>query len=368
MPAHPLPRLAAALLALGLAGLAPSARALDFVLVDIGTTPMTAQQFAAIQTAASYWTQRLDDHVTVYLGVAFSDLGANVLADTRADRTTLSWGDLRGHLAADASSATDASAVGHLQAGTALSFQATQGDLTTRFDNDASVNNRLLYVNTANAKALGLATVNDATTPDARISFANAFAGEFAYARVNGQVPAGKTDFITVAEHEIGHALGFLSGVDDVDFCLSHAAQCGLSGTAGRFEDTPWYLPLDLFRYSAPNALDVAVGGAPYFSVDGGATALASFSTGVAHGNGAQASHFGIGTPTLMQPYVSSGASYNAECPRPDGAGRHRLEPRRRRARAPPLCAADRRPGRHRPGAPAAAAPLRLSASGSPGP
>ncbi|MFX7977167.1 NF038122 family metalloprotease, partial [Acinetobacter baumannii] len=83
-----------------------------------------------------------------------------------------------------------------------------------------------------------------------------------------------KTDFITVAEHEIGHALGFVSGVDDIDFCIDNSAQCGLSNTVGRFENAPWYTPLDLFRYSAPGVLNVAVGGSPYFSVDGGATSI----------------------------------------------------------------------------------------------
>lgn len=314
MPARRPLRPAALLLALGLTGLAPAARALDIVLTDTGSTPMSAQQFAALQTAAGYWESRIGDKVTVYLSVSFSDLGANVLASTRSDKVTIGYADLRSRLATDASSAVDASAVAHLQAGPALSFVATQGDLSTRLDNDGSANNRLLYLHSANAKALGLTTVNDAGTPDARISFANAFAGSFAYDRVDGHIPAGQTDFITVAEHEMGHALGFYSGVDDIDFCVDHAAQCGTSTGADRFEDAPWYFPLDLFRYSAPGTLNVAVGGnpLPYFSVDGGATAIESFSSGAAHGNGAQASHFGIGSPTLMQPYVADGASYDA--------------------------------------------------------
>lgn len=305
-------RPAALLLALAIAGLAPHAQALNFVITDIGSTPMSAQQFAAIQTAANYWKSQLSDNVTVYLGVSFSDLDANVLATTRSDKIAVNYDSLRSRLTTDATSGIDASAVGHLQAGPSLSFVATQGDLTNHFDNDGSANNRQLYVNTANAKALGLSTVNDATAPDARISFANAFAGDFAYSRVGGHIPAGQTDFITVAEHEIGHALGFISGVDDIDFCIGHASQCGLPNTASRFENAPWYLPLDLFRYSAANTLNLAVGGVPYFSLDGGVTMLESFSTGTYNGNGSQASHFGLNTPTLMQPFVNNGQSYDA--------------------------------------------------------
>lgn len=300
---------AALALALGLAGLAPAAQALNIVLTDIGTTPMSAQQFGALQTAANYWQTQFSDNVTVYLSVSFGDLGGNVLASTFADHTPVSYGQLRGLLQADARSATDFSAVGHLQTGNALSFIATQNNLSTRLDNDGSTNNSQLYLNTANAKALGLSTVNNTGTPDARITFANAFASSFAYARVGGQVPGNQTDFITVAEHEIGHALGFVSGVDDIDYCLGHADQCG---TAGGFDNSPWFYPLDLFRYSATGTLNLAVGGSPYFSVDGGATHIQTFSTGIYHGDGSQASHFGNSPLTLMRPFVNKGQSYDA--------------------------------------------------------
>ena len=306
------PRPAAFALALGLAALAPSAQALDFVLTDVGTTPMSTQQFSAIQSATAYWKSQLTDSVTVYLNVSFSNLGTNVLASTNSNELTLNYTDLRSRLVADARSVTDLSAVSHLQPGPALSFMATQGDGTVRFDNDGSVNNSVLNLTTANAKALGMSPTTSTGTPDATINFANAFAGSFAYARINGQVPSTQMDFITVAEHEIGHALGFVSGVDGIDYCLSYPAQCGIPATVNRFENMPWYYPLDLFRYSAPNTLNVSVGGSPYFTVDGGTTAIQSFSTGAIHGNSWQASHFGPNALTLMRPFVSNGQSYDA--------------------------------------------------------
>jgi hypothetical protein len=305
-------RPAAFALALGLAGLAPTAHALNIVLNDIGATPMSAEQLGAFQTAANYWSGKLTDNVTVYVDIAFSNLGANVLGSTGSARTVINYSSLHSSLATDAKSATDALAVASLPVGSALSFYATQGDLTTRFDNDGSTNNKQFVINTANLKALGLNAGTNAGNPDARIEFANAFASDFAFTRINGGVPANKIDFITVAEHEIGHALGFVSGVDAIDVCVSHVAQCGLSGLANEFESDPWYTPLDMFRYSAAGKRDVTLGGSPYFSVNGGVTTIQPFSTGREHGNGQQASHFGTSVITLMRPFVSNGQSYDA--------------------------------------------------------
>lgn len=306
-------RPAALTLALGLAGLTPGAQALNIVLTDVGSTKMSAEQLGAFQTAANYWSSRLTDNVTVYVNIAFNDLGSGILGSASSSFTTINYSQLRSHLVSDAKGATDALALANLQAGPALSFHATQGDLTSRFDNDGSTNNTLLGINTANLKALGMDAGTNSAVPDASITFANAYAGNFAYARgSNGQVASNKIDFITVAEHEIGHALGFVSGVDDIDSCVGANNQCGLPNTASRFETDWWYYPLDLFRYSAAGKLDMTVGGSPYFSVDGGATAIQAFSTGRTNGNGQQASHFGTSVVTLMRPFVGPGQSYDA--------------------------------------------------------
>jgi hypothetical protein len=304
-------RPAALALALGLGALPPAAQALNIVLTDVGTTKMSAAQLNAFQTAATYWSTQLTDNVTVYVNIAFDNLPTNVLGSTTSSYVGLGYGALRSSLISDARSTTDALAVASLSSGTAASFWATQGDLSSRFDNDGSRNNSVFALTTANAKAIGLNPGTDANSPDATIKFANAYAGSFAFTRAGG-VAANKVDFITVAEHEIGHSLGFVSGVDNIDYCVSHTAQCGLSGAANEFENDVWYSPLDLFRYSAMGKRDVTLGGSPYFSVDGGATAIELFSTGVDHGNGWQASHFGPNVLTLMRPFVGNGQSYDA--------------------------------------------------------
>lgn len=300
-------RPAALALALGFAGLAPSAHALNIVLRDISSTPMTAEQLGAFQQAANYWSSKLTDNVTVYVDIGFNALGPNILGSTSSSALAFDYSRVRSALVSDAKSAADATAVSHLQTGSSLSFYATQSDLSTRLDNNNTTNNRSLVVNTANLKALGIDPQTTANNPDATIIFATGFASSFAYSRVNGQVPGNKTDFITVAEHEIGHALGFVSGVDSIDECLAANNSCKNS-----FETQAWYTPLDLFRYSAAGKLDVTVGGSPYFSLDGGTTAIESFSTGAFNGNGWQASHFGTSVVTLMRPFVGDGQSYDA--------------------------------------------------------
>jgi hypothetical protein len=299
--------------ALSLGFLAPSAHALTFVLNDVSAGGMSAQQLNAFQTAANFWSSKFSDPVTVYLDIGFNNLGPNILGSTGSNYVATTYSNIHGALAADATSALDATAMAHMQSGSALKFWATQGDGTARFDNDGSINNTWLGLTTANAKAMGFGVGTNGANPDASIVFANAYAGDFVYTR-SGGVPADKIDFITVAEHEIGHALGFTSGVDGIDYCMAPTpgAACDIGNGADRFEDGAWYTPLDMFRYSAPGVADVRVGGSPYFSVDGGLTNIAAFSTGTEHGNGWQASHFGPGQVNLMRPFVGDGESYDA--------------------------------------------------------
>ncbi len=80
----------------------------------------------------------------------------------------------------------------------------------------------MVTMSTANAKALGLGTgldtvyLNPPTGVDAEIRFSTGFAPIFDYDPDDG-IAVGMLDFVGIAMHEIGHALGFISVTDIQD-------------------------------------------------------------------------------------------------------------------------------------------------------
>ena len=148
---------------------------------------------------------------------------------------------------------------------------------------------------------------------DASITFSSDFPFDF---NPTDGIPAGEYDFIGVAVHEMGHALGFVSAADDFDYSTPNA------GANQNFStDIYWWgYGGDLFRYSAGD-LNWAFNQDAYFSIDGGASAFnnAGFSTGEVNGDGWQASHWLAPTNSLgnytcalpfvgiMNPYICNG-------------------------------------------------------------
>ena len=154
-------------------------------------------------------------------------------------------------------------------------------------DADGSIDNQTVALTTANAKALGFTSdvnnkVIDETTNDATITFSSDFDFDFDF---SDGIGAGLIDFVGVAVHEIGHALGFVSGVDTYDQFLGQDLDGFVVANT-----------LDLFRYTAVSASlgikDFRPFFDSYFSLDGGETAIAPFSTGAFNGDGQQASHW----------------------------------------------------------------------------
>ena len=328
------------LLAASIAALAAfPANALTINLIDVGGAGEGTLARQGFQAAANYWSSVFTDDVTINLQVGFGHLGPNILGSTGSNSGEISVSDAYAALGADSKTGIDGRAVAHLTTlgastvgpigalnvvtnGYADPLTLSGIDTTTTIhDNDGGYNNSVLNVNTANLKALGFDVGN---VVDGQVLFSSDF--DFDFRPING-ISAGAIDFIGVAVHEIGHALGFVSGVDVYDvygdpnspeigdpslppgFTYADLLKSGYFGTAdlGQFSIGSM---LDLFRYSNAG-LDWSVGADSRFSVDGGAALFgdSNFATGEFNGDGYQASHWkGPGGCTnflgIMNPYI----------------------------------------------------------------
>lgn len=275
-------------------GAGSQALALNIVLNDVGGT-MTAQQSTAFNEAADMWENLFTDNVTVRIDVGFGDLGENIIASAGSERATASYANIFSALQADSKSASDVTATANLQTGDFvqtiidnLNHDIYSGPDAYIFSSSFGINSSM-WVTRANLKALGL--LSDDGSKDARITFSNSFL--FDYDRSGGSIDTGTMDFVGIAAHEIGHALGFTSGVDIMDWFETDD-----STEIWDISEYDWFSILDLYRYSeisvGYNALDWTYGtlGNQFFSIDGGNTNLGLFSTGSYNGNGWQASHW----------------------------------------------------------------------------
>ncbi|RTK97388.1 MAG: PEP-CTERM sorting domain-containing protein [Lysobacterales bacterium] len=268
---------------------------------------MDAQAYDAFVRAGNRWSSVFTDPVTVNLRIGYSALASGVLAQASSTQTIVPYTNFVSALRADRTSSQDTTAVSNLSADLKFLTNRTSdspngpGSATPYLDDDGSFNNQYLRMTSANAKALGLMSAT-ATGTDATITFSNAFSYDF---KPWDGIVAGTFDFTGLASHEIGHALGFVSGVDILDYYAGHGGPYG--------EDNFLLDPLDLFRYSVDSAaLGVADftadARAKYLSLNDGRTLLDSLSTGVYYGDGRQDSHWkdnlGIG---VMDPTAAAG-------------------------------------------------------------
>ncbi|MDQ2697051.1 MAG: NF038122 family metalloprotease, partial [Pseudomonadota bacterium] len=204
-----------ALLAAGAIAAAQPAQALTIQLIDVGVNPMTPQQLAAFEAAAQIWEDRFSDPITVTLNIAWDAANtfssSSVLAATTTARTTISAATVRACMLADASGSTESGAVTPLP----ISIPVT--------DVNGARNDNQVTMGFANAKALGVSPALDpvygaalANNADGQVRYNTAFAAQFDLDRSNG-IALNQFDFIGVAAHEIGHALGFFSLTDVQD-------------------------------------------------------------------------------------------------------------------------------------------------------
>ena len=233
---------------------AGSAQAITINLINTGGVEVGTAAYQGFSAAAHYWETVLTANVVLNVPVGFTPAGCgpNTLGQTSSasgQKTQAAW---RAALTADATTALDAIAV-------------TPGNLATFSNVNVTLNNTV-------QKAIGLYT-GAAAGIDATITF-NA-ARPFDFDTRNGFETVA-SDFVSVAVHEMGHALGFTSAV----------------GTNTTLNSRP--TNTDMFRYKN-GTWDITYGGDPYFSIDGGATIQNNgyFSAGP---DGFQTSHWREGT------------------------------------------------------------------------
>ena len=238
-------------------------------------------------TAASLWSSVLSNNVTINITINFSSLGANILGQTSTSSITSSYSTVRAALVSSANplSAIDQTVVANLPTGNPV-YTVRNAGVTINAGNIASTR--------ASMKALGV--LGASALQDASITFSSDFA--FDFDRSDG-IAGNQIDFIGVAAHEIGHALGIVSAVDNID-----------NGST-----SPTARVIDLFRYSSSGVRDLSADTVDkYFSVNGGIGDANGggidllFSEGVSRGDGNQASHWkdnsGLG---IMDPTAASG-------------------------------------------------------------
>ncbi len=284
---------------------AGSADAATINLIDLGgVTGSPAEQ--GFKVAAAYWGNMFTNDVVINLGVKFAPLDPGVIGSTGSRRADYSVANWESHVnATKSNSVLDRGLVLPTLTNGGASFitngVASDGNddtSTLQYINGDSTSSRTLYLNSSVIKAIG-GTISSPGSLDGSVTFSSTFGFDF---NPGNGVTAGTFDFIGVAIHEIGHALGFVSGVDFLDV-YGYPNGPGAGALGYSLNDTSIFSALDLFRYSnnpmgvAPGngpSLDLSVGGNPYFSIDGGATALFGnqFSTGSYNGDGHQASHW----------------------------------------------------------------------------
>jgi len=269
--------------------------ALHINLIEDATNPLNDDQRNGFAEAASIWESRISSNVTVNIQVGMVTLSSNIIGQAGSAWYNASYADFRTSVAQQATSSIDAAFLATLPTGNTYSRLINQTNDTPGTDPYVTWvdTQSMIYINGGNAKALGLLSATN-TGLDALIQFNTAFS--FDYNRSNG-IAYNQMDFVGAAAHEIGHALGFMSIVDDIDT---------YGGNAVDFLN----LPMDFMRYSASSfnlgIPDVSAGPISKFTYINGISIPMSLGANI--GDGQQASHFYVsGNLGIMAPTASYG-------------------------------------------------------------
>ncbi|HEY4309260.1 MAG TPA: NF038122 family metalloprotease [Pirellulales bacterium] len=191
------------------------------VTTTVGAAPSLGIQFefdssvptaarTALQAAAAAWSAVIHTPVTITIDVSFAHLGGDILGDTLPIMASLNYDQVRAAMIAN-----------ETPDDTFLSLLPTFAQLVTSVPSGVTVSSTM-QVARSEALALGFSpsqlpttksAVNGTTPIDASMQFSLDF--PFDYTQADGTT-TGDVDFTATAIHELGHALGFDSAVDDV--------------------------------------------------------------------------------------------------------------------------------------------------------
>jgi hypothetical protein len=175
------------------------------------TPGTTLQQMMGFEIAGRIWSTYLKDDATINIHAGMSnDMPSHVIGGAlpgiMADQRYETW---RRKMDQDKLSADDRTATSHMN--------SERIKFTSLIDGTKVDNNEELKLTRANAKALGMLNKTDAKL-DGYILLNNlpnqSVRWSYDYQR-STTAPANTLDFLSTAIHEIGHILGFISGIDE---------------------------------------------------------------------------------------------------------------------------------------------------------
>jgi hypothetical protein len=175
----------------------PSSRVGSFdVLFNVSGTP-PAGATAALAAAATYIESFFSDPITININCSFQPMGSGILGGTSSSYRSATWASTRTQMVGD----MDASDTLHafLPTGTTIPVRYAAGTGTT--------NETRVFFTYANWRAVD----GTQTGTAASMTFNTQFTWD--YDPSNGITP-GTYSFVDVVIHEVGHAMGFTSGVD----------------------------------------------------------------------------------------------------------------------------------------------------------